>query len=140
MKGPSNRDLVLVGGSLALLVGACHPGSADSSSTVGPSRLATANSTNRGITQAKCPRPTDEYGPLYYEMTGMFQGISVDPGGGKFVVLKRSAAAVDDYLRATDELIDKLGVVRTGTVVTLVSYRVSSRAGAHTPFSCFELA
>jgi hypothetical protein len=87
----------------------------------------------------KCLRPSDEHGPLYYEVSGIFARISVDRGGGQTVVLKRSSEATEDYHRATDELIDQLRSMRTGTAVTLVSYAVSSLSGGEPPFSCVEL-
>jgi hypothetical protein len=142
MMNPANLDFLLVGAVLALLGGACKSGSVDSLHATGPTEPTSAIVTNPPATDTghKCPRPTDKYGPLYYEVTGLFAGISVDPGGGKFVVLKRSAAAMEEQFRATDELIDQLSSVGTGTAITLVSYRVSSRAGSQPPFSCFELA
>jgi hypothetical protein len=136
---PPQLDFVLVGTVLALLGGACRSDSVGSLRPIGPSESASAPANPR-TEVGKCPRPTDKYGPLYYEVTGLFAGISVDPGGGKFVDLRRSTAASEEHFRATDDLINQLKSVDTGTAITLVSYRVSSRAGSQPPFSCFELA
>lgn len=87
-----------------------------------------------------CPRPTDEYGALYYAVTGIFSRIYTDPGGGQFVALRRSDAAPEELLPATDDLLNRLRLVPTGSTITLVSYRVSSRAGSggSPPFSCLD--
>jgi hypothetical protein len=90
------------------------------------------------VTSEKCARPSDSDGPLYYEVSGLFDGIGVDEGGGKLIMLRRSASGPDEQLRATDDLIDRLTGLPHGTRITLVSYRVSARAGSQPPFSCFE--
>jgi hypothetical protein len=90
------------------------------------------------VTAEKCPRPSDNDGPLYYEVSGLFDGIGVDEGGGKLITLRRSPSGPDEQLRGTDDLIDRLTAVPRGTRITLVSYRVASRAGSQPPFSCFE--
>ena len=90
------------------------------------------------VTAEKCARPSDSDGPLYYEISGLFDGIAVDAGGGKVITLRRSASGPEEQVRGTDSLIARLADVPRGTRITLVSYRVSSRAGSQPPFSCFE--
>jgi hypothetical protein len=78
---------------------------------------------------------------LFYELEGVFLRIQTDPGGGQWVVLKRSSAAPEDLLPATEDLLARLRTIAVGTRVTLIAYRVSSRAGSggSPPYSCVEV-
>ena len=89
----------------------------------------------------RCPRPSDQGGPTYFEMEGVFARIHTDPGGGQWVVLKRSPAGPEELLPATEDLLARLRSLDSGTTITLVAYRVSSRSGSggSPPFSCLEV-
>jgi hypothetical protein len=83
----------------------------------------------------------DQDGPLFYAVEGVFNRIQTDPGGGQWVVLMRSSSAPEELLPATEDLLARLRTIDVGTRVTLVAYRVSSRAGSggSPPFSCLEV-
>jgi hypothetical protein len=88
-----------------------------------------------------CPRPSDQYGPRYQIMTGIYQSRGVSPGGGKFVTITPpwiGAASVS--LNVTDEVFDIAGGLTIGTPIILVGYLSNSASGAEPPYSCIEFA
>lgn len=125
---------ILAIGTVWSLTSGCKTGDTSTltaSDVVGPSDQSL-------VTTEKCARPSDSDGPLYYELSGLFDGIVVDEGGGKLIMLRRSPGGPDEQVRGTDDLAGRLTNVPRGTRITLVSYRVAARAGSQPPFSCFE--
>jgi hypothetical protein len=87
-----------------------------------------------------CPRPSDQYGPRYEIVTGMYQSRGVSPGGGKFVTIMPRDWAAPVSLNVSDEVFDIAGALAIGTPITLVGYVSNSASGAQPPYSCIELA
>jgi hypothetical protein len=117
--------------------------SADASSSLPPPSLVSEPSSGTPTVQPNglCPRPSDQGGPLYYELEGIFARIQIDPGGGQWVVLRRSSSTAEEFLPATEDVLARLRSIDIGTRITLVAYRVSSRSGtgASPAFSCLEV-
>jgi hypothetical protein len=134
MKNRGCAHTVLAIGTACSLTSACKTGDTSMLTASDPVGL----SDHSLVPTEKCPRPSDSDGPLYYELSGLFDGIGADEGGGKLIMLRRSPSGPDDQVRGADDLVDRLTVVPRGTRITLVSYRVASRAGSQPPFSCFE--
>lgn len=129
---------ILTASCLTMAAWSCKT-SASTSTPTGPSAL-NSDSIGAVAAAAKCARPRDADGPLFFELTAQFAGISTDPGGGALIGLTRSPDGPVEQVRGTDELVERLRSMNIGTRITLVAYRVSSRSGAQPPFSCVELA
>jgi hypothetical protein len=89
---------------------------------------------------SRCSRPSDQYGPRYEVMTGMYRSRGVSPGGGKFMTITPKDWAAPVSLNVTDEVFDIAGTLALGTPIILVGYVSNSASGAQPPYSCIELA
>jgi hypothetical protein len=87
-----------------------------------------------------CPRPSDQYGPRYEIITGVYRSRGVTPGGGKFVTITSADRAAPVSVSVTGEVFDVAGTLVVGTHITLVGYVTNSLSGAQPPYSCIELA
>jgi hypothetical protein len=84
-----------------------------------------------------CPRPADQYGLLYDNITGAYRSRGETQGGGKYVTIVRDGSAIS--VPVSGDVFSIAGNIRPGTRVTLLGY-VGSGSGKMPPYSCIELA
>ena len=87
-----------------------------------------------------CARPSDENGPLYEEIKGLYLGQMRPNGVAAMAEIYPFGSASPVSVPVDDMVARQLEQVTRGTPVTLVGYVSNSLSGSQPPYTCMEIS